>query len=851
MTTVAPLLRRLPPLGEILTDGGELLSRFIDYTGELGIELYPAQEEALLELFGGKNVILATPTGSGKSLVATAMHFLAMAANQRSVYTSPIKALVNEKFFALCETFHPDNVGLLTGDATVNRDAPIICCTAEILANWALAEGDTAKVAHAVLDEFHYYSDRERGVAWQVPLLALRQTTFLLMSATLGDTAFFERAITKLNRKPTVTVRSSLRPVPLDYEYAELPLHETIATLLEQEKAPVYVVSFTQRACHEQAQNLTSVHVANKEKKRAISEALIGHRFDTPYGKILQRFLRHGVGVHHGGMLPKYRRLVERLAQAGLLDVISGTDTLGVGVNIPIRTVLLTQLCKYDGAATRVLNVREFHQLCGRAGRKGFDDQGSVVAQAPEHAIENLRLERKASASPDKKKKIVRQKPPERGYAHYTRETFDRLIGGVPEPLSSRFSVSHAMLLEVLGRDVGGCAAMKALVRECHETPAQKRRIGRDAMGMLRSLVIAEIVELAPDEAAPSRRRLRVNVDLQEDFSLHHALSLYLYEAVHVLEPELETYPLDVLAMVEAILEDPRPLLEKQLDRIKRDAIAQWKADGVEYDERMQRLEKLEWPKPNSAFIYGTFDGFAAKHPWARGGNVHPKGVARELFETCQDFNGYIVEYGLERHEGLLLRYLSDVYKALTRSVPERVVTPELEFLIHTFEALVRGVDASLVEEWERMRDPQFVPVAQVELAREPERDRGIAADERSFTVLIRNAMFGVVRALACRDYGGAAQRIEAREGEPEWTSERLAATLTAYYEEHEALLCDVRARGTRMLDIDKSSDSVWVVRQTLCDPEGHDDWYLRASIDLERASRDARPVLVVDYLGA
>jgi hypothetical protein len=839
-----PLLARLPTIGQTL-DTTEVFDRFLDYATARGVELYPAQEEALLEICGDKNVILGTPTGSGKSLVAEAMHFLAMARDQRSVYTSPIKALVNEKFFALCQLFHPDNVGLLTGDATVNRDAPILCCTAEVLSNWALTEGAKTDVSFAILDEFHYYSDRERGVAWQVPLLTLPKTTFLLMSATLGDPKFFEEKLTALNGKPTATVLSDVRPVPLDYEYSEVPLQETILGLIEGARAPVYVVSFTQRGCHEQAQNLMSVNVCTKEEKLAISAELEGHRFDTPYGRILHRFVKHGIGVHHGGMLPKHRRLVERLAQKGLLKIVSGTDTLGVGVNIPIRTVLLTQLCKFDGEKTRILGAREFHQLCGRAGRKGFDDRGSVVAQAPEHAIENRRLEAKAV----KGKKVVKRKPPTKGYVHYARETFDQLIGSKPEPLESRFQVSHAMLLSVLGRESGGCAAMKSLVRSSHERPAVRRQVGRTALQMLRSLVEANVVTFAEDPERPTRRRFRINVDLQQDFSLHHALSLYLVEAIAVLERDSDTYAMDVLSFVEAILEDPRPILQKQLDAVKTEAIAKWKAEGVEYEERMARLEELDYPKPNSAMIYGTFDAFRGQHPWVGRETVRPKGIAREIFERCLDFQGFVIEHQLERYEGIVLRYLTDVYEALVQNVPDSATTPELDELIAFFESIVRGVDASLLEEWERMRDPNYRIAPKAAVVEVP-KERPLVADRRAFTVLVRNAAFGVVRALSLGDFLGAASRVEAPTGEPAWTPELLAHTLRPYFDEHQALLIDPRARGAKMVEIDEAASSAWLVRQRLCDPDEHDDWFMDVRVDLARSNEEGRPILTLLRLG-
>ena len=410
-----------------------LLGRFLDYVEGRRLQLYPAQESAILELFEEKNVVLNTPTGSGKSLVATALHFQAIAQGRRSIYTCPIKALVNEKFMALCREFGPDNVGLSTGDASVNRDAPILCCTAEILANIALREGAAANVQEVVMDEFHYYADRERGVAWQVPLLTLPQTRFLLMSATLGDTTFFEEELTRLNGRPTVGVSSTDRPVPLEHAYSELPLAKTLESLVADGKAPVYVVHFTQLEAAQSAQDFTSINVCTREEKAALANAVEGFKFSSPYGPDIKKWLRHGIGLHHAGLLPKYRVLIEQLAQKGLLKVICGTDTLGVGINVPIRTVLFTRLCKYDGQKTGILSARDFHQIAGRAGRKGFDDRGWVVAQAPEHVIENLKLAEKSARDG---KKTVKRQPPEKNFVNWDKNTFLRLIcraAGAPD----------------------------------------------------------------------------------------------------------------------------------------------------------------------------------------------------------------------------------------------------------------------------------------------------------------------------------------------------------------------------------------------------------------------------------
>jgi superfamily II RNA helicase len=268
-----------PSLGEHLPaarDNDSLLGAFLEYVEQRGISLYPAQEAAILELFEEKNVILNTPTGSGKSLVATALHFKALSQGKRSVYTCPIKALVNEKWLSLCKEFGPENVGLSTGDATVNRDAPILCCTAEILANLALREGVETDIGDVVMDEFHYYADRDRGVAWQTPLLTMPTTRFLLMSATLGETGFFEEILTRLNGRPSTTVRATDRPVPLEFSYAESPLAVTLEELVGSGKSPVYVVHFTQNEAAQNAQNFTSIALCSREQKAAIAARLEG-----------------------------------------------------------------------------------------------------------------------------------------------------------------------------------------------------------------------------------------------------------------------------------------------------------------------------------------------------------------------------------------------------------------------------------------------------------------------------------------------------------------------------------------------------------------------------------------------
>ncbi|HEY6077843.1 MAG TPA: DUF3516 domain-containing protein, partial [Polyangiaceae bacterium] len=634
MVSDAPLRACLPPKG---ADSDAILNGFLRYVEQLGLTLYPHQEEALLAVMADGNVIVHTPTGSGKSLIAAAVHFKAIAEGRRSFYTCPIKALVSEKFFDLCRELGAENVGMMTGDATVNRDAPVICCTAEILANMALTQGQDADVDYVVMDEFHYFSDKERGVAWQVPLLTLWRSRFVLLSATLGDVSAFEQLLEKHTGESTITVRSAQRPVPLSFDYQEKLLQEAVKNLVEHGRAPVYIVSFTQRGAAETAQSLLSVDFSTKDEKRQLAEAIRGESFRSPHGKDMQKLLRHGIGLHHAGLLPRYRLLVEKLAQRGMLKLICGTDTLGVGVNVPIRTVLFTKLCKYDGEKVRILSARDFHQIAGRAGRKGFDTEGFVVSLAPEHSVENLRLEAKASSQG--RKKFVRKKPPDWGYVHWDKAVFEKLVVSPPEPLQSRFQVSHGMLLSVLGRPSGGCRAMKQLVKDSLESPQRKRQHKAQALELLRSLWQAGIVEF---RSAAEGGGIRLNAELQANFSLLQALGLFVVDAVERLDRESPSYALDVLTLVESICEDPDVVLRQQVDKLKGEKVAELKAAGVEYDERMVELEKVEHPKPNAEFMTAAFEAFSQQHPWVAREVLKPKSVAREMVDNLHSFSGYI-----------------------------------------------------------------------------------------------------------------------------------------------------------------------------------------------------------------
>jgi superfamily II RNA helicase len=828
-----------------------LLNGFLGYVQSKGLDLYPAQEESILAIFDNANVILNTPTGSGKSLVATALHFKSLALGRRSFYTSPIKALANEKFLALAEEFGPENVGMITGDAAVNPEAPIICCTAEILANLALRHGALAPVDDIVMDEFHYYSDKDRGVAWQIPLLTLSKARFLLMSATLGDMSFFEKELSRLTMAQTIFVSSSDRPVPLNFVYQETPIHETIADLVTTNRAPIYLVNFTQRECAEAAQNLMSLDFASKEDKANIAADLEGVRFSSPYGRDIKKILKHGIGIHHAGLLPKYRVVVERLAQKGLLKVICGTDTLGVGINIPIRTVLFSKLCKFDGSKSSILSVRDFKQIAGRAGRRGFDTQGYVVVQAPEHVIDNLRAESKAAGDPKKMKKLVKKKPPEFGFVIWTKDIFQKLIESKPEPLQSRFSVNHGMLVNVLARDSNGCHAMRSLIRDSHESPYAKVQHRKLSFQFFRALLSRKIIEFEPDRT--SSKKIRVNLSLQEDFSLFHSLALYLIDTVKLVDPHSPDYALDILTLAESIVENPEVILRKQLDAVKKLKMAQMKMEGVEFDERIAELEKLEYPKPNREFIYSTYNKFVEEHPWMSLENIKPKSIVREMYEGFMTFGEYIREYDLQRSEGLLLRYVAEVYKVLNQTVPSSAKDEEMESIIDYLGGMIRQVDSSLLDEWEKLRNPAYVPQAKDESESLDIGAADITRNKREFMVSIRNEAFYFVKTFSNQRFEELADWVKDSAGisSSEYDVAYFKGKFEAYRSEHEGPLFDRLGRDPKHIVVVPKQNSpnqldgeTWAVQQTLVDTEGYNDVLARFSVSLDKCRKAGRVFL-------
>ena len=832
----------------------EMLDAFAEWAEEEGRPLWPHQEEAVLALMTGEHVILGTPTGSGKSMVAQALLFKAICqGDRRGYYTAPIKALVNEKYFDLVALFGQENVGMITGDVVVNPEASLICCTAEILAMDSLRWEGADNVGYVVMDEFHYFGDVDRGWAWQIPLL---------MSATLGDTSAIAELLERQTGTPVTPVLDAPRPVPLSYTYVETSLEATVELALRARKDPLYIVHFSQRAALESARSLASFGVADKEQCKAVKAACRGVDFSTAFGKTLQRLLGLGVGVHHAGMLPRYRLLVERLAQQGLLSVICGTDTLGVGINVPIHTVLITALTKYDGHKQRRLKAREFHQIAGRAGRAGFDDEGDVVVQAPDYAIENARLRAKAGGD-EKKLRKLKLKKPEPGKVTWNEQVFDKLVAAQPEQLHPRMKMSHAIVLSLAQRGGDVRKRLAELVELSLQAPGEKTALVAQGNEIADILVAAQVLgcEAGPDGAD----EYFVLADLPEDLALDQPLSPFLLAALELLDPESPDYTLDVISMVESIAENPRQLLFAQERAARARAIAEMKASGVPYEERMEKVDEVSYPKPLEELLANAFAMYCESVPWALDYELAPKSVLREMVEEGHTFKSYVAAYKVADSEGTLLRYLADVYRILDRTVPYDKCTDLLEEVISWLHMTVIGTDRSLFEDYNDVEAAAEVAAPGT---------TSVVADRKGLTLMARNALFARVKlaarpglraqaagstllldgfeveegdvAVDARDIAGAAAALGDLDGAWGFGERAWRGLLEDFYDAHDFLRADADARSAAYFELDaadEESNHVWHLRQLFLDDAGDLDFRIEADLDLDASQDQAEAV--------
>lgn len=886
--TSHPLFDLLPLTPDhklIPIDPEDALMRYSSWVQSQGITLWPHQEEALLDLASNEHVILGTPTGSGKSLVAVGMCYFACTQNKTIYYTAPIKALVSEKFFYLVKLFGKDLVGMITGDCVINSEAPIICCTAEILAQDALRWETDSDIKLVCMDEFHYFGDKDRGWAWQVPLLVLKDTQFLLMSATLGDTTALAQKLKSLTQRDVSTITNAPRPVPLSYSYSTLSLEASVELIMQQRGVPVYIVCFAQSEAQKSAAALASFGISNKEEREEIKKELAGFNFSTAYGKELKRLLLCGVGVHHAGMLPRYRLLVERLAQKGLLPVICGTDTLGVGINVPIHTVVLRALAKYDGRRMRILNSREFHQITGRAGRSGFDTEGVVVSLATPYEIERLRARAKAANDPKKLKRIKVPKPPE-GYVGWSEHTFQKLIESEPEALTPRLKITHAMVLAEVMHGGAAYARLHALIKNSFQTAEEQEKLIHACQEIFATLMDAGVIvrgeatgtaaqpgdDTAGDQPAAGttsdtaattagdtnataaavqptattaddtweNASYALAKDIPSDFALDQMLAPFVIAACELIDRESPNYALDIVSLVEASLENPPQIMKALVKEARNKALAEMKMEGIDYEERMERLENVSYEKPLKELIDAAYTRYCAEVPWAKDFQLYPKSIVRAMLESANDFKGYVQKISISRSEGTLLRYLSDAWRVLAKTIPQEFINDDLERIISWLHMLIRTTDSSLLDEWEMdsltAKTPQTPRVGPAQIVEDP----------HGLEIMIHNALFKRVL-LASKNDSAALGKLDEPFGfyERKWRS-----VLDEFFEAHESLYINQDARSKRYFSVDtreEKTQHLWHAHISFLDAEGDIDFGISADVDLD-ATKTAGEVIFMHY---
>ncbi|MCW2930396.1 MAG: box helicase, partial [Actinomycetia bacterium] len=527
------------------------------------------------------------------------------------------------------------------------------------------------------------------------------------------------------------------------------------------------------------------------------------------------------------------------------------------------------------GKKTRLLQAREFHQIAGRAGRAGFDTIGRVVVEAPEHVIENEKALAKAGDDPKARRKVVKKKPPE-GSIGYGLPTFERLRDSDPEPLTSSFTVSHAMILNVIDRPGNAYQALRHLLRDNHEPRDRQRKHVHRAIQIYRALLAGGVVERL-DEPDEDGRLVRVTIDLQYDFALNQPLSPFALAAIELLSKDapgsapdgtdgtqggqdgqggqggqggeygaaagaagqVSSYALDVLSIIEATLDDPRQILSAQQFRARGEALAAMKAEGIDYETRLELLDGVTWPKPLVDMLDAAYDIYRRGHPWVADYELSPKSVVRDMYERAMTFPEYVHFYSLSRSEGIVLRYLADAYRALRQTVPDDAKTDELADIIEWLGELVRQVDSSLIDEWEKLTHPDDDPAAVLAAVRA--QPKGVTSNPRAFRVLVRNAMFRRVTLAALRHH----DELGELDGADGWRARDWAAALDGYFDEYDEIGTGPDARGPGMLVLTEGSRE-WTVRQIFDDPAGDHDWGISATVDLAASDEEGTAVIHV-----
>ena len=501
-----------------------------DYFDQLEFDPYPVQEEALLAWFTEEQgVLVCAPTGTGKTLIAEAAIFEALRLGKTAYYTTPLIALTDQKFRELQQSavkwgFSANDVGLVTGNRKVNPDAKILVVVAEILLNRLLHREafDFSDVWAVVMDEFHSFNDHSRGIVWEFGLgLLPKQVKTLLLSATVGNSMQFADWLSHKHQRKLKLVESHDRKVPLSFQWVgESLLPEYVESLVQGNDAarrtPALIFCFNREQCWTTAEMLKGKKVVQDDQQKQIANQLADWDFSTGVGPKLKQILMRGIGVHHAGVLPKYRRIVEELFQQKLLSFCVCTETLAAGINLPARSIILPTLLKGPPGKMKLIEPSSAHQMFGRAGRPQYDDHGFVYALAHEDDVKILRWQEKFDSIPAdtkdpgllKAKKQLKKKQPKRreGVQYWNETQFQQLRDAKSADLASRGAFPWRLLVYML--DVSPeVEPIRQLVAKRLLSEKESERAQKSLNEMLIALHRADYVRLdpKPDLAKPAK----------------------------------------------------------------------------------------------------------------------------------------------------------------------------------------------------------------------------------------------------------------------------------------------------------------------------------------------------------
>ncbi len=657
-----------------------------------GIEPYPVQEQAIRHIVAGTSVLVTVPTGTGKTLMAKAALQAAVMRGERAIYTTPLRALTEEKYRELCADFGDENVGFATGDYKVNREAPIQVEVAEILWNRVVGDKSVCPAEVVVMDEGHYFNDPERGYVWEQSIIGLDpRSQLVILSATVGRPDRFCQWASLTRRVPMELVESRERKVPLVHDFREEPLIDTVRELAHKGDVPAIVFVFGREQCFEVARLLKSCRRFTTDEEKAKVEALCDEAL-LPGGVAneLRPLFSHGIGIHHAGILPRYKQLVEQLALERLIKFVVSTETIAAGINLPARTVVFPSLRKFIKNEPRMVTAAEYHQMAGRAGRPQFDDRGLAITLAPEEIVSELKKElRDAAKRPaydeGKVRKSVynkaRSEAQRKGDIIWTPESHAELVRGEPAELRSKTKITTEQVLAIGLPDLATTALPGAGFVAPKKTELAERMA--EAEASLPPSMRLDIVTMIDNLLLEDRERRGLHKTLAQLVDNLRAIEVIDQHGTQVagmmirqlqgmdglfIWYALYNHDLDYVELrqlVEFLVD--HDIIQRQLDRKEEDKKREW----VKARLRELRLENpqltwddvvAEWerehPRPLTK-VEEVFQAFSAAvpHPELHGGKK-PKNVWATMEDSGMSFLEFVAAEGLQHEEGNLFSYL-------------------------------------------------------------------------------------------------------------------------------------------------------------------------------------------------